>query len=122
MKKLLVLLLVVYALSGRGYGQSLHIDSTRFITGIRPATGIEYSISTGDKGILLVGWADHNPGGIIPLLPVDTTGSNVLIIKIDGNQKISWIKVYGGSQNDGAKCAIQTPDGGYAILGSSESS
>ena len=43
--------------------------------------------------------------------------SNVLVGKIDSNQQISWIKVYGGSSGDAGYSVCQTPDGGYAILG-----
>ena len=114
MKKLLLLfLLFSYGASG----QSLHIDSTRFITGLRCCTGINYTIPTVDKGFLFVGVESENPRGIIPYFPLDTSGAgNVMVGKIDSNQQISWIKIYGGSENEGAGSACQLPDGGYAVL------
>jgi len=94
--------------------QTLHVDSTRYITGINPGTYINYAIPTSNKGILFTGYATPNPGGIIPYFPYGY--NNLFIGKIDSNQTISWIKIYGGSQDDAASCAIQTPDGGYAVL------
>ena len=97
------------------------MDSTRFITGLRCCTDINYAIPTKDKGILFVGIDFNNPGGIIPYF-FDTSGEgNVLIGKIDSNQRISWIKVYGGNYGDGAVSACQTPDGGYAVLATTSS-
>jgi hypothetical protein len=101
----------------------LVIDSTRFITGYNCCTSITYSIPTADKGILFVGSDMENPGGIIPYFPTDTSiNGNVMIGKIDSNHQISWIKVFGGSQDDGGNSVCQTPDGGYAVLAYTESS
>jgi hypothetical protein len=100
----------------------LHIDSTRFITGHECCTQIRYSIPTADKGILFVGEDAGNPGGIIPYFFDTSDNGNVMIGKIDSNQQISWIKIFGGSEADGAVSACQTPDGGYAILANTSSS
>jgi hypothetical protein len=100
----------------------LVIDSTRFITGNQCCTEIYYSIPTADKGILFVGSDAGNPGGIIPYFSIDiSVNGNVMIGKIDSNHQISWIKIYGGSQADGAVSAVQTPDGGYVILAGTSS-
>jgi len=121
MKKLLLLLLIVFSYTTYLSAQALVIDSTRFITGNNPGTGIEFAIPTADKGILLVGYTAANPGGIIPYFPLDVANENVLIGKIDSNRQISWLKVYGGSDDDGAISACQTPDGGYAVLANTSS-
>ena len=103
------------------YSQGLHVDSTRFITGNKVGTNIKYTIPTADKGILFVGSDYGNPGGIIPYFPTDTgVNGNVLVGKIS-NRQISWIKVYGGTDADGAGSACQTPDGGYAVLATTAS-
>ena len=115
MKRLLGILLVMVAYTG--YGQALHIDSTRFITGNKCCTNIRFTIPTTDKGILFVGEVYGNPGGIIPYFAIDTgVNGNVLVGKIDSNQQISWIRVFGGTDIDFARSACETPDGGYAIL------
>jgi Secretion system C-terminal sorting domain len=41
--------------------------------------------------------------------------------KIDSNQQISWVKVFGGTKQDAAVCACQVSDGGYAILAGTNS-
>ncbi len=121
MKKILFLLFLFYTV--HLHAQSLGIDSTRFVTGLRVGTSINYAIPTADKGILFVGYDYGNPGGIIPYFPLDTgVNGNVFIGKIDSNQQISWLKVYGGSDADGAISACQTADGGYAVLANTLSS
>ncbi len=123
MKKLFLLTVLTLALYLPVIGQSLHIDSTRFVTGNKCCTDIRYSIPTADKGILFVGADNNNPGGIIPYFSIDTSGTeDVFIGKIDSNQKISWLRVYGGSKIDLALGACQSADGGYAIIGLTYSS
>jgi len=70
---------------------------------------------------LFVGSTATKPGGIIPYIDVDTLGQNVLIGKIDSNQQISWLKVYGGSNEDIGFSACEARNGGFAILASTES-
>lgn len=118
MKKFLVFFVVCFSLHWQfAYCQNLYIDSTRFITGTKVGTSSNYTIPTKDKGFLFTGMVYGNPGGIIPYIPIDTGfNGNVLVGKIDSNQQISWIKVYGGSDAEGAGSSCQTPDGGYAVL------
>src|SRR5262249_53098644 len=100
------------------HAQMLIVDSTRFVAGNKCCTNIQYAIPTNDNGILFVGDEEHNPGGIIPAFSLDTGyNGNLLVGKIDANHQISWIKVFGGSLEDGARSVCQTPDGGYAIIG-----
>jgi hypothetical protein len=115
MKSLSLLLLVILSCLQHANSQSFVVDSTRFITGNNCCTGIIYSIPTADKGILFIGYEANNPGGIIPFFS-DTVFENVLIGKIDSDQHISWIKVFGGGKDDIPACVCQTPDGGYAIV------
>ncbi len=96
--------------------QALHIDSTWFLPTDRPNTIIKYAIPTKDKGIFFVGAMVLKPGGIIPSFPLDTVLQNVLVGKMDSNRQVSWVKVFGGTQDDLAFNACQTPDGGYAVL------
>jgi hypothetical protein len=44
------------------------------------------------------------------------------IIKIDSNGNLLWNKTYGGIENDAAVSAIQTADGGYAVIGTTNPS
>lgn len=123
MKKLFVFFVVCFSLHWQpAYCQTLRIDSTRFITGTKVGTSINYTIPTTDKGFLFTGMVYGNPGGIIPYIPIDTGfNGNVLVGKIDSSQQVSWIKVYGGSDAEGAGSSCQTPDGGYAVLATTSS-
>ncbi len=122
MKKLLLIsLLLSYTSSIQA--QSLNINTTRFVGG-DSSCGVSqarYSIYTRDDGILFVGLTDcFVGGGNIPASPSDASAesapSNVLIGKLDSNMNVSWVKVYGGSWQDVAVSAVQTIDGGYAVL------
>ena len=121
MKKLITYFLIVFSFSVHLSAQSLHIDSTWFLPTIRPNTVIQCAIPTLDKGVLFVGAMVLIPGGIIPPFPLDTVLENVMIGKIDSNHQVSWVKVYGGTQEDVAISACQTPDGGYAVLAGTNS-
>lgn len=116
---LLIFLLFSYGASA----QSLHIDTTRFVGGDSTcgAMGNSFAISTIDGGVLFFGSTEcFAGGGNIPASPPDTSAesfpANILIGKLDSNLNVSWVKVYGGSWEDIAKSAVQTPDGGYAVL------
>ena len=121
MKKLLLTLVVFCCYGESLWGQALALDSTRFITGYECCVLSQKCIATSDHGMLLVGQDGANPGGIIPPFLLDTTFYNVLVAKIDSNRQISWIKVYGGTRDDIAVSACETPDGGFAVLGSTKS-
>ncbi|MCW3999956.1 MAG: hypothetical protein NWE93_06935 [Candidatus Bathyarchaeota archaeon] len=43
---------------------------------------------------------------------------DVWLIKTDDSGNLLWNRTYGGALNDESYCAIQTPDGGYALAGS----
>lgn len=115
MKKLLLICIIQF-ITYCSYCQSLHVDSTRFITGNKlSSTILNSAIPTTDGGILFVGWTGGNPGGIVPYFP-DTTSANVLVGKMDNNKQISWIKLFGGTLGDNGMAACEVPDGGYAVL------
>ena len=121
MRKLITLLFVVVCGVQYAGAQSLHVDSTMFITGNNCCTLIKYAIPTADKGILFTGRDAGNPKGIIPFFPLDTVLNNVLIGKIDSNRQLSWIKVFGGNSDDGAGKVVQTEDDGFLVLGGTTS-
>ncbi len=119
MRYFISILLLIVAAAAKG--QKLHVDSTRFINGNKCCLDIRYAIPTTDNSILFTGIQIGNTGGIVPYFATDTVLNNVLVGKIDDHQKISWVKVFGGSQDDGATAICETSDGGYAVLGTTNS-
>lgn len=76
-----------------------------------PGDDSAYSISpTGDGGYIIGGYTFSF-----------SNDSQMYLIKIGANGTEEWEKTYGGVQNDYGRSAIQTSDGGYAILGYSYS-
>lgn len=129
MKKLLLILFFLLPI-GLGFtihAQSLSVNTTRFVGGDSScgAMGNSFAISTRDGGVLFFGSTEcYIGGGDIPSNFPDTIGSeggNVLIGKLDSNLNVNWVKVYGGTQIDMAVSAVQTSDGGYAILAYTQS-
>jgi hypothetical protein len=64
-------------------------------------------IQTTDGGYLIVG---------DKYLP-SVGNTDIWLVKTDENGQMQWNKTYGSSANDGARCVIQTIDGGYAVVG-----
>lgn len=120
MKKILILsLFSISFIATRA--QQLHVDWTRFIGGVgNCGTDIRYAIPTADKGILFVGATDcDSSGNIPPVIPdtlVVTARTNLLIGKLDSNNRLLWIKSFQGNVQDFVFRACQTRGGGYGIL------
>jgi formylglycine-generating enzyme required for sulfatase activity len=77
------------------------------------------ALLTNDDGYLLVGKSESGAGG-------DKTQSgqgwsDIWVVKIDADGNKSWDKSYGGSSHDYANAALSTNDGGYLLVGVSES-
>ena len=67
-------------------------------------------IETGD-GYLFVGSTDS----------FGLSRDDVYVVKTDKNGKVQWQQTYGGNRDDEAYAVTQSPDGGYVIVGRSES-
>ncbi|MEN6342770.1 MAG: hypothetical protein ABFC89_09450, partial [Methanospirillum sp.] len=73
-----------------------------------------------DGGYILFGYSQSSASG-------DITGSNhggidYWVVKLDGTGAIQWQTLLGGSSSDEGTAIRQTPDGGYILVGYSESS
>jgi predicted secreted protein len=68
-------------------------------------------VQTGDGGYALVGFTNSSGAG----------GYDFWLIKIDAAGNAQWNKTYGGTNNDLAEALVQTTDGGYALVGYTES-
>lgn len=75
-------------------------------------------IQSNDGGYVVAGYAYSSDG--------DVVGSHgfydVWIIKFDAFGNVQWKKCYGGTDNEQANDIIQTSDGGYIIVGKTQSS
>lgn len=67
-------------------------------------------IAADDGGYLLTGWTAN----------FGAQARDVYIVKIDALYKEVWHKVYGGEHKDSAGEGVQTDDGGYLLVGSTE--
>ena len=63
-----------------------------------------------DQGYIISGYTDSYGS---------TGGFNFWLIKTDSNGGLEWQEYYGGGGNDRAFCGLQASDGGYAIVGQS---
>ncbi len=80
---------------------------------------LEDIISTSDGGFLLIGISESGISG-------DKTQSNLgqgdfWVVKTNSTGVIQWEKTYGGTGDDYAVTGIETSDGGFVIIGDSDS-
>jgi hypothetical protein len=68
---------------------------------------------TSDGGFIIVGTTYASP--------LDTSHGDIFAIKIDATGFVVWSMIYGGTEQDDAYGVINAPDGGFIILGSTES-
>jgi len=65
-----------------------------------------------DGGYLLAGILNSTP-------TVGNGGKDVLLIKVDAFGVVIWTKTYGGSGDEVTNTAIEMPEGGFLICGTS---
>ncbi|MFT3796296.1 T9SS type A sorting domain-containing protein [Flavobacterium sp.] len=74
-------------------------------------------VQTTDNGYIVGGLTTSNDGDVANQLG----GSDFWIVKLDANGTLQWKKNYGGSLNDWFSRIIQTADGGYFMVGTTNS-
>lgn len=72
-------------------------------------------INTSDGGYILAGKSWPKAGNST------SPGEDVYAVKTDAEGNVQWSHYYGGQKNDSGLCIVQSDDGGYAILGYTES-
>jgi len=76
-------------------------------------------VKTVDGGYAVLGYTQSNDGDITDKPNEDF---DYWVMKFNVNDELEWNKTYGGALDDRGNKIIQTNDGGYAIVGYSESS
>jgi len=81
---------------------------------------IPYAIKfTTDGGTIVAGYTDSKSGDVSPQPNRDYW--DLWVIKLDKCGTIQWEKSFGGTGYESARDIIQTPDGGYLVLGETNS-
>jgi hypothetical protein len=68
-------------------------------------------VQTDDGGYALAGYTWSFGAG----------ASDFWLVKTDSSGNMQWNQTYGGASSDAALCVVQTGDGGYALVGSTDS-
>jgi len=75
-------------------------------------------IQTADGGFAFAGYTRSDDGDVYGHNGGDSIqNDDAWIVKLDDSGKIQWQKCLGGAGRDWAESIVQTPDGGYAIAG-----
>lgn len=76
-------------------------------------------IATNDGGYAILGYTQSNNGTITDKTD---TSFDYWILKFNAQNTLEWQKTFGGSGDDRGRSIIQTTDGGFAVIGTSNSS
>jgi hypothetical protein len=74
--------------------------------------------ATADSGFIVAGYTESNDGDVSG----NHGGLDMWVIKLDHDGNPVWQKTYGGTKTDICYVVIPTPDGGYALAGTTYSS
>ncbi|MBV1888026.1 MAG: hypothetical protein KUG51_01930 [Urechidicola sp.] len=75
-------------------------------------------VKTNDGGYVVLGYTQSNDGDLIMKSDISF---DYWLLKFDANDTLQWSKTFGGSQTDKGYKIIQTQDGGFALVGTSDS-
>lgn len=75
-------------------------------------------IATSDGGFAVLGHTQSMDGDITDK---DNTSFDFWLLKFDADANLIWSETFGGSGNDRGRDLIQTPDGGFVVIGYSNS-
>jgi len=114
MKRILLPILLLF--SSFGFGQEPIIEWEKSLGG----SGNDWAKSikrTSDGGYIITGSTTSDDGDVT----LNHGSADYWVVKLDVSGNIIWQKSFGGSENDLARSIQQTTDGGYIIVGHSDS-
>jgi uncharacterized repeat protein (TIGR01451 family) len=96
---------------------ALNSDGDELWSGIVGGSGADFGnsvVATPDGGALVAGWTGSNDGDVStpPQGPYDGW-----LVKLDANGNLEWDRTYGGSGSDQFQDILALSDGGYLVLG-----
>ena len=103
---------------GNGSGLQNQLDSVLTFGGSKNESA-ESIAKTNDGGYVILGHAQSMDGDI---LDKQNESFDFWVLKFDSENILQWSKTFGGTGDDRGRDIIQTTDGGFAIIGSSDSS
>lgn len=123
LKRILQLFLIILLFGcDANVGVQEAADTTRAVISITLGGSLNDSakaiVATQDGGYAVLGYTQSADGDVT--LKTNTS-FDYWFLKFDANNVLQWQKTYGGTGNDRGVDVVQTTDGGYAILGSSDS-
>lgn len=127
MRRLLLLLLILFALSITVSAQHTFVKAWDYRFGGEVDDELTCFKQTSDGGFILGGESRSRVSGDKSEPNRDTTTSLVYrtrdywIVKIDSNGQKQWDKTYGGKGNDNLRSLCHTADGGFLLGGFSDS-
>ena len=75
--------------------------------------------ATADGGYILVGNSKSTDG---TFSNKNRAGSDIFLMKFNASNEVEWTSTYGGSKDDRGHDVVQLADGGFAVVGYSQSS
>jgi hypothetical protein len=105
--------------SGRAALAKLDADGdVRWVKTYGRTVALRSMQQTQDGGFILAGYITVGCATCEDALKSQT---DVLALKVDSGGEIQWQRAYGGPRYDAATKVLQTPEGGYAVLGYTDS-
>lgn len=98
-------------------GTSGNLENTQTFGGSKNDVALSV-VATLDGGFAVLGYTQSSDGDVTDKLD---DSFDYWLLKFDSNANLEWNKTYGGSGDDRGNDIIQTQDGGFAILGYSDS-
>jgi hypothetical protein len=89
------------------WNQDMEVEWMRNYGTIERRESPSDAIICSDKGLLLLGQS----------VPIPDTEADMYVVRTDSLGNQLWTRRYGGSNYEGCQSAVETPDGGFLLLG-----